>query len=912
MTNRMGVCRLLLIVSIGLTAIGIGFIYNKLTYVPPLPKLESTWWGPGQPHNVDKSIRPFKINVPKKELDDLNTRLQHVKLIPPLEGIGFQYGFNTDYLKKVVDFWRTKYNWREREAYLNSFPQFKTQVDGLDLHFLHVKPKQVPPSTRVLPLLLLHGWPGSVREFYEIIPLLTTPREGVNFVFEVVVPSLPGYGFSEGASKPGLGAVQVAVVFKDLMARLGFDKFYLQGGDWGGIIGANMATLFQENVAGFHTNICVGNFIERYAKLILASVWPTLIVDEEHVDKLFPVGKTFSWLLQESGYMHLQATKPDTVGLQNSPVGLAAYILEKFSSWTNSSWQTRSDGGLTEKFTLTNLLDNIMIYWVTDSITTSVRLYSESFNKAQMSLGVDSIPIKVPSACAMFPNEIAYTPESLLKSKYHNLVQFNDMARGGHFAAFEEPQLLANDIWSAVKLMQEQKPKIILFVSIGLAAIGISTLYNNLTHVPPLPKLESTWWGPGQPHNVDKSIRPFKIKLPKEELDDLNTRLQHVKLTPPLEGIGFQYGFNTDYLKKVVDFWRTKYNWREREAYLNSFPQFKTQVDGLDLHFLHVKPKQVPPSTRVLPLLLLHGWPGSVREFYEIIPLLTTPREGVNFVFEVVVPSLPGYGFSEGASKPGLGAVQVAVVFKDLMARLGFDQFYVQGGDWGGAIGTHMATLFEENVVGFHSNLCYTNLIQRFVYQALASFWPTLIVDEEHVDKLFPVGKVFSWLLKESGYMHLQATKPDTVGVGLQNSPVGLAAYILEKFSPWTNPAWETRPDGGLTEKFTLTNLLDNIMIYWITGSITTSARLYSESLNKAQISLGVEKIPTNVPTACALFPNDLLYSPPSFLTGKYLNLVQVNHIARGGHFAAFEEPQLLADDIWSAIQLMQEKNKLK
>nr|CAD7417871.1 unnamed protein product [Timema poppensis] len=240
------------------------------------------------------------------------------------------------------------------------------------------------------------------------------------------------------------------------------------------------------------------------------------------------------------------------------------------------------------------------------------------------------------------------------------------------------------------------------------------------------------------------------------------------------------------------------------------------------------------------------------------------------------------------------------------MARLGFDKFYVQGGDWGGAIGTHMSTLFEENVVGFHSNLCYTNLIQRFVYQAMASFWPTLIVDEEHVDKLFPVGKVFSWLLKESGYMHLQATKPDT------NSPVGLAAYILEKFSAWTNPAWETRADGGLTEKFSLTNLLDNIMIYWITGSITTSARLYSESLNKAQTSLGVEKIPTNVPTACALFPNDLIYSPPSFLTGKYLNLVQVNHIARGGHFAALEEPQLLADDIWSAIQLMQEKNKLK
>nr|CAD7394412.1 unnamed protein product [Timema cristinae] len=378
----MGLWRIVLFVSIGLTAIGIGSLYNKLTYVPPLPKLESTWWGPGQPHNVDKSIRPFRINISQEVLDDLNTRLQHVKLTPPLEGIGFQYGFNTDYLKKVVDFWRTKYNWREREAYLNSFPQFKTQVDGLDIHFLHVKPKQVPPSTRVLPLLLLHGWPGSVREFYEIIPLLTTPREGVNFVFEVVVPSLPGYGFSEGASKPGLGAVQVAVVFKDLMARLGFDKFYLQGGDWGGIIGANMATLFQEKVLGFHSNFCNTNPPLYYIKLLLGSFWPTLIVDEKHVDKTYPLSTHFSFLVEESGYFHIQATKPDTIG---------------------------------------------------------------------------NIPTKVPTACVWFPNEIRYYPEYFLREKYHNLLQNSHMKQGGHFAALEEPKLLAEDIFSAIKLMLDQK-----------------------------------------------------------------------------------------------------------------------------------------------------------------------------------------------------------------------------------------------------------------------------------------------------------------------------------------------------------------------------------------------------------------------------------------------------------------------
>lgn len=162
---------------------------------------------------------------------------------PPLENQGFQYGFNTDYLRTVVTFWRNKYQWKEREAYLNQFPQFKTNVNGLDLHFIRVTPKATS-GKKVLPLLLLHGWPGSVREFYDIIPLLTTPRNDADFVFDVIVPSLPGYGFSQGSAKTGLGAAQIAVVMKNLMKRVGFDKFYIQGGDWGALIGKNMGTLY--------------------------------------------------------------------------------------------------------------------------------------------------------------------------------------------------------------------------------------------------------------------------------------------------------------------------------------------------------------------------------------------------------------------------------------------------------------------------------------------------------------------------------------------------------------------------------------------------------------------------------------------------------------------------------------------
>lgn len=180
-------------------------------------------------------------------------------------------------------------------------------------------------------------------------------------------------------------------------------------------------------------------------------------------------------------------------------------------------------------------------------------------------------------------------------------------------------------------------------------------------------------------------------------IDNLKLRLKQVpKLVSPLEGIGFQYGFNSKYLQEVLEFWRTKYDWNERQNFLNTLPQFKTRVNGMDLHFIHAKPSGAPRSVQVVPLLLMHGWPGSVREFYELIPQLTTLRGETDFVFEVVAPSLPGYGFSEGAARPGLGVAQVAVVMKNLMERLGHQQFYVQGGDWGGAIATAMAILYPD------------------------------------------------------------------------------------------------------------------------------------------------------------------------------------------------------------------------
>ncbi|XP_034174046.1 juvenile hormone epoxide hydrolase 1 [Osmia lignaria lignaria] len=451
------------IVFLTLAAIGIGSYLNFPTehHVPTLPEPN---WGPKKAAKASTEIRPFKIDVPKSVQEDLKNRLENRKTyVEPLEDAAWTYGISTKYLNTVLDYWKNKYNWTERQALLNKYPQFKTIIQGLDIHFYHVKPTNLPKdkNLKVLPLLLLHGWPGSVVEFQKIIPMLTKPWPNHDFVFEVIAPSLPGYGFSQGAARPGLGTAQMAVVFKNLMQRLGFNKFYLQGGDWGSLIASNMAALYPEKVTGVHLNMCTGLALKNWFWLLVGTYFPSLVGGSEHYSLYYPVSKHFTTLMEESGYFHIQATKPDTVGvgLSSAPDGLAAYILEKFSTWTNKEYRSRDDGGLLEKFTLDELLDNVMVYWITNSITTSARLYAENFSSPNRALKIDELPIKVPTACAVFPSELLALPQSLLTGRYPNIIQHNVLPRGGHFAAFEEPRLLADDIFSFVKKNEELKKK---------------------------------------------------------------------------------------------------------------------------------------------------------------------------------------------------------------------------------------------------------------------------------------------------------------------------------------------------------------------------------------------------------------------------------------------------------------------
>ncbi|XP_061100118.1 epoxide hydrolase 1 [Conger conger] len=428
---------------------------------------EDGWWGAGEPLDTpeDDSIRPFKVETSSEEMEDLYRRLDQTRPVPSLEDSQFNYGFNSKYLQKVVSYWRNEFDWKKQVEKLNRYPHYKTKIEGIDVHYIHVRPRNLPEGTSGVPLLMVHGWPGSFYEFYGILPLLTEPKNPDDFAFEVICPSIPGYGFSEAPHKKGFNSVCAARVFHKLMKRLGFAQFYAHGGDWGWLITTNMAQLQPKTVKGLHVNFAPaqGKPGARVAlSLLLGRRFPKLFGFTQHdVEGLFPIRqKVLLEMLLESGYMHIQATKPDTVGrgLNDSPVGLATYILEKFSTWTNKEFRNLENGGLERNFSLDDLLTNVMIYWTTGSIISSMRFYKENIGGGFTQKHA-LMAVYVPTGFASFPNELIHTPKLWAKQKYPKLKTHTVMPRGGHFAAMEEPQLMAEDIQNFVSKLEKRKKK---------------------------------------------------------------------------------------------------------------------------------------------------------------------------------------------------------------------------------------------------------------------------------------------------------------------------------------------------------------------------------------------------------------------------------------------------------------------
>ncbi|WP_436491528.1 epoxide hydrolase family protein [Chitinophaga sp. ARDCPP14] len=356
------------------------------------------------------------------------------------------------------------------------------------------------------------------------------------------------------------------------------------------------------------------------------------------------------------------------------------------------------------------------------------------------------------------------------------------------------------------------------------------------------------------------TVKPFKIDVQQTVLDDLQTRLRQTRWPDAPENIGWKYGTDPEFLKSLVAYWQNGYDWRKQEAALNKFPQFTVEIDGVSIHFLHIKSKN--PNAR--PLLLIHGWPDCFYRFYKAIPLLTDD-------YDVIVPSIPGFGFSGHVSMTDDGSAKIfATLMKDV---LGYNSFLVAGGDVGSGIAKSIANLYPENVPAIHlSDVGYPNGSED---------WSTMSKAEQEFGQF-----IQQWWYREGAYSMLHATKPQTQAFGLNDSPAGLASWIVEKFNTWGSPG------GTIEEHFTKDELLTNIMIYWVSQTINSSMRTYAEGAYQ-QLASG-QKV--NTPTGVAVFPGDA--PTPREWAERKTNVKRFTVMEKGGHFAALEAPELWVNEV--------------
>ena len=373
---------------------------------------------------------PFTIAVPDSVLDDLRRRLDATRWPDQAPGEAWSLGIPVDAVREAVDHWRTRYDWRSREARMNAWPNFVTEAAGERVHFIHAR----SPHVDATPIVLTHGWPGSFVEFLDVLGPLTDPTAHggrAEDAFHVVVPSMPGYGFSGPTVQPGFHVDRVADAVAEVMAQLGYDRYIAQGGDWGAIVTRRLGEAYPERLFGVHVN------------MLFAFPGPeddamAGVTDAEKAR----MGAAGARIADGTGYMSIQSTRPQTLayGLTDSPAGLAAWILEKFHAWSDLE-----PGGLDATFGWDRLLDNLTVYWVTNTAGSAARLYAESTRAGNGAAQAWPGRVDVPTGHAVYPYELLQTPRAWADRRYR-IVHWTEQERGGHFAAFERPDAFVADL----------------------------------------------------------------------------------------------------------------------------------------------------------------------------------------------------------------------------------------------------------------------------------------------------------------------------------------------------------------------------------------------------------------------------------------------------------------------------------
>ena len=379
---------------------------------------------------MSDGIRPFRIDIPETDLDDLRDRLRRTRWPEPEPVTDWSQGIPLAYTRALCDYWLTEYDWRAGEARLNQFAQFRTEIDGVDIHFLHARSKHAD----AIPLVLTHGWPGSVIEFIKVVEPLTNPEAhgGTRAdAFHVIVPSLPGYGFSGHPRATGWNIPRVARAWAELMARLGYDRYAAAGTDWGSLVSASIGQQDTPRVIGLHLTAAICS-----PEAIMGVADPTPV----ELEDMQGMGH---YAAQENGYNLIQSTRPQSLGygLADSPSLQCAWVVEKFMAWSDC------DGHPENVFSRDDLLDNVMTYWMTNSGTSSARLYWEAMADVHTVLE----PVPAPTGYSVFPTDIYRVSERVARTRFHDLRYYNRLERGGHFAAFERPGPYVDEVRSAFR-----------------------------------------------------------------------------------------------------------------------------------------------------------------------------------------------------------------------------------------------------------------------------------------------------------------------------------------------------------------------------------------------------------------------------------------------------------------------------
>lgn len=378
-------------------------------------------------------------------------------------------------------------------------------------------------------------------------------------------------------------------------------------------------------------------------------------------------------------------------------------------------------------------------------------------------------------------------------------------------------------------------------------------------------------------------VREFRIAIPQDQLDDLKQRLANTRWPEEETVPDWRQGAPLSAVKSLCDYWLHHYDWRRCESRLNGFPQYQTEIDGLDIHFLHIR----SPHADALPLIITHGWPGSVVEFLDVIEPLTNPTAhggSAEDALHLVIPSLPGYGFSAKPRRNGWNLDRIACAWIELMARLGYDHFVAQGGDWGSGVCTAIGNLMPSSCRAIHLNMA--------LVQPGAEDLDTELTPAEQKS----LADMKTYYRHESGYAKQQSTRPQTIGYGLVDSPVALAAWIYEKFHGWTDN--RGAPEDALSRD----QMLDNIMLHWLPATGASAARLYWESMHDMMGK------PMEMPVGVSIFPRELFRPSRRWVEKVYPNLIYWNETEKGGHFAAFEQPALFVKEVRACFRNVRDK----